>query len=172
MTLIEKFCEAVKGHEGWFPGSRSWRNNNPSNNTNYSPFFISGIISFRESTTLWIMLGHVSRLARVNLKVLYSIIASLLVLVVNNFVWFKKSPKTFFHHKTMFKNISISISKRMPFRKDVDVSMVNHSPAFIIERAMASHLFSPTLDRTANNLMFTNMIRSSVEFFPTVRAIN
>lgn len=31
MTLIEKFCEAVKGHEGWFPGSRSQRNNNPGN---------------------------------------------------------------------------------------------------------------------------------------------
>ncbi len=31
MTKIEKFCEAVKEHEGWFPGSRSQRNNNPGN---------------------------------------------------------------------------------------------------------------------------------------------
>lgn len=31
MTKIEKFCEAIKSHEGWFIGSRAWRNNNPGN---------------------------------------------------------------------------------------------------------------------------------------------
>jgi hypothetical protein len=28
---LEAFCEAIKTHEGWSPGSRSWRNNNPGN---------------------------------------------------------------------------------------------------------------------------------------------
>lgn len=31
MNKIEKFAEAVKEHEGWFPGSRSQRNQNPGN---------------------------------------------------------------------------------------------------------------------------------------------
>ena len=31
MTRIEKFAEAIKIHEGWFVGSRSYRNNNPGN---------------------------------------------------------------------------------------------------------------------------------------------
>lgn len=29
--LLEKFCEAIKKHEGWYPGSRSYRQNNPGN---------------------------------------------------------------------------------------------------------------------------------------------
>lgn len=28
---LQKFCLAIKAHEGWFPGSRSQRNNNPGN---------------------------------------------------------------------------------------------------------------------------------------------
>lgn len=28
---LEAFCLAIRQHEGWFPGSRSWRNNNPGN---------------------------------------------------------------------------------------------------------------------------------------------
>lgn len=31
MTRIEKFAEAIKVHEGWYIGSRSYRNNNPGN---------------------------------------------------------------------------------------------------------------------------------------------
>ena len=31
MTRIEKFCQAVKEHEGWYPGSRAFRNHNPGN---------------------------------------------------------------------------------------------------------------------------------------------
>lgn len=31
MTKIEKFCQAVKEHEGWYPGSRAFRNHNPGN---------------------------------------------------------------------------------------------------------------------------------------------
>lgn len=31
MNKIEKFAEAIREHEGWFPGSRSQRNNNPGN---------------------------------------------------------------------------------------------------------------------------------------------
>ena len=29
--LLEAFCKAIQAHEGWFEGSRSWRNNNPGN---------------------------------------------------------------------------------------------------------------------------------------------
>lgn len=28
---LHKFCTAIKIHEGWYEGSRSWRNNNPGN---------------------------------------------------------------------------------------------------------------------------------------------
>lgn len=28
---LQKFCLAIRTHEGWFPGSRSQRNNNPGN---------------------------------------------------------------------------------------------------------------------------------------------
>ena len=28
---ITAFCKAIQNHEGWFEGSRSWRNNNPGN---------------------------------------------------------------------------------------------------------------------------------------------
>lgn len=31
MTKISKFAEAIKTHEGFYPGSRSFRNNNPGN---------------------------------------------------------------------------------------------------------------------------------------------
>lgn len=31
MNKIEKFCAAVKDHEGWYPGSRAFRNHNPGN---------------------------------------------------------------------------------------------------------------------------------------------
>jgi hypothetical protein len=30
-SRLEAFCEAIKVHEGWYPGSRSFRNNNPGN---------------------------------------------------------------------------------------------------------------------------------------------
>ena len=30
-SRLDAFCEAIKIHEGWFPGSRSFRNNNPGN---------------------------------------------------------------------------------------------------------------------------------------------
>jgi hypothetical protein len=29
--LLQTFCLAIKEHEGWYPGSRSYRNNNPGN---------------------------------------------------------------------------------------------------------------------------------------------
>lgn len=28
---LKIFCRAIQEHEGWFPGSRSWRNHNPGN---------------------------------------------------------------------------------------------------------------------------------------------
>lgn len=31
MTRLESLADAIKKHEGWFPFSRSWRNNNPGN---------------------------------------------------------------------------------------------------------------------------------------------
>lgn len=31
MNKIEKFCAAIREHEGWFPGSRAFRNHNPGN---------------------------------------------------------------------------------------------------------------------------------------------
>lgn len=31
MTKLEAFCDAIKQYEGWYPFSRSWRNNNPGN---------------------------------------------------------------------------------------------------------------------------------------------
>ena len=31
MTRLEQLCEAIKSYEGWYWGSRSWRNNNPGN---------------------------------------------------------------------------------------------------------------------------------------------
>ncbi len=31
MNKIEAFCEAIQKYEGWYPFSRSWRNNNPGN---------------------------------------------------------------------------------------------------------------------------------------------
>ena len=31
MNKIQEFAEAIKKHEGWFEGSRSWRNKNPGN---------------------------------------------------------------------------------------------------------------------------------------------
>ena len=31
MTRLEGLCDAIKSFEGWYPFSRSWRNNNPGN---------------------------------------------------------------------------------------------------------------------------------------------
>lgn len=31
MTRLEKLADAIRKHEGWYPYSRSWRNNNPGN---------------------------------------------------------------------------------------------------------------------------------------------
>lgn len=30
-TVVKRWAEAIQKHEGWFPGSRSYRNNNPGN---------------------------------------------------------------------------------------------------------------------------------------------
>jgi hypothetical protein len=31
MSKLQQWAEAIKVHEGWYPGSRSYRNNNPGN---------------------------------------------------------------------------------------------------------------------------------------------
>jgi hypothetical protein len=30
-SVVKKWADAIQNHEGWFPGSRSYRNNNPGN---------------------------------------------------------------------------------------------------------------------------------------------
>lgn len=53
--LLEQFCEAIKKHEGWYPGSRSYRQQNPGN-LRWSKYMIGqdgGFAMFPDYATGW-----------------------------------------------------------------------------------------------------------------------
>lgn len=59
MTRLEAFCDAIKTYEGWYIGSRSWRNNNPGN-LRYSKFQITeagGFAKFSNFGMGWLALA-------------------------------------------------------------------------------------------------------------------
>jgi hypothetical protein len=67
-SKLESFCEAIKRHEGWYPGSRSWRNNNPGNcrysSVGYASMYgkvgkdAQNFAVFRDYTTGWLYLNN------------------------------------------------------------------------------------------------------------------
>lgn len=78
VSKLEKFCLAIKEHEGWYPpspaypnGSRSYRNNNPANakyfGGNYDPIYgvvkkdVAGFAIFRDYETGWLYLNNLVR---------------------------------------------------------------------------------------------------------------
>ncbi len=70
-VALSAFCEAIKAHEGWFPGSRSFRNNNPGNarysNVGYLPKYEpvlrdpQGFAIFKDYETGWLYLQNLVR---------------------------------------------------------------------------------------------------------------
>lgn len=60
MTRLEALCDAIKSHEGWYPFSRSWRNNNPGNLC-YSRFMLGTdgkLAIFSSFTSGWLALWY------------------------------------------------------------------------------------------------------------------
>ena len=58
MTRLEALAEAIQKHEGWYPFSRSWRNNNPGN-LRWSKFQIGsagGFATFGSYASGWLAL--------------------------------------------------------------------------------------------------------------------
>ena len=58
MTRLESLCAAIQKNEGWYPLSRSWRNNNPGN-LRSSPFASSargGFAQFANYASGWLAL--------------------------------------------------------------------------------------------------------------------
>lgn len=65
---LHKFCLAIKTHEGWFPGSRSQRNNNPGNarysSVGYLPIYgkvgrdKDNFAIFKDYATGWLYLNN------------------------------------------------------------------------------------------------------------------
>lgn len=56
MTRLEALCAAIQKNEGWYPLSRSWRNNNPGN-LRSSPFAASvsgGFARFASYASGWL----------------------------------------------------------------------------------------------------------------------
>lgn len=151
MTKIEKFCEAVKEHEGWFPGSRSQRNNNPG---------VAELLAVfsKSPDTVFIKM---SRLTSMKLKVFNSIVRTVMIFVVNNLLRGKKSSKAFFHHKTMFKNVSVSISSWMTFFKNVYIAAMRKLSTLIVVWSMSSHSNGTTRLRAVLRSTFST--RSYVE---------
>lgn len=92
-------------------------------------------ISNRISSQPWFVNRIVLGVAQKQLEVFYSVVGMVPVYVVNNLSWFKMSPKIFFHYKSMFKNISSSICKRMFVRFNINISpFVNSFSTFPIDR--------------------------------------
>jgi hypothetical protein len=67
-SRLKTFCESIKAHEGWYPGSRSQRNNNPGNcrysKVGYAAVYgkvgrdAQGFAIFRDYTTGWLYLNN------------------------------------------------------------------------------------------------------------------
>ena len=58
MTRLESLCAAIQKQEGWYPFSRSWRNNNPGN-LRSSPFASGakgGFATFANYASGWLAL--------------------------------------------------------------------------------------------------------------------
>ena len=63
---LEDMALAIKKHEGWFIGSRSWRNQNPGN-LRWSPFMLrkeAGFAYFKDYATGWKALMYQLQIAR------------------------------------------------------------------------------------------------------------
>lgn len=85
VSKLEKFCSAIKEHEGWYPpspaypkGSRSYRNNNPANarysGVGYDPIYgtvlkdSSNFAIFRDYATGWLYLTNLVKKSAQGLK--------------------------------------------------------------------------------------------------------
>jgi hypothetical protein len=70
-SKLEAFCLAIRTHEGWAPGSRSWRNNNPGNcrysTVGYASVYgkvlrdAQGFAIFKDYATGWLYLNNLVR---------------------------------------------------------------------------------------------------------------
>jgi hypothetical protein len=70
-SRLDAFCAAIKAHEGWFPGSRSFRNNNPGNCRYSSVGYLDiykpvlkdaqGFAVFKDYATGWLYLQNLIR---------------------------------------------------------------------------------------------------------------
>lgn len=70
-SRLEAFCAAIQEHEGWYPGSRSFRNNNPGNcrysSVGYAARYLpvlkdkDGFAIFKDYATGWLYLQNLVR---------------------------------------------------------------------------------------------------------------
>lgn len=60
MTRLEALCDAIKTFEGWYPFSRSWRNNNPGNlrHSKFQSSYAGGFAKFPNFATGWLALWY------------------------------------------------------------------------------------------------------------------
>lgn len=60
MTRLETLADAIKQYEGWFFGSRSWRNNNPGNlrSSQFQSGQAGGFATFSSYASGWLALWY------------------------------------------------------------------------------------------------------------------
>ena len=96
---------------------------------------------------LRVMRTHMFGVAGIKFQVLYPVVASIGINVVNNLFMFKKTAQKLLHYQSMFRHIPISIRKGVVFNKDVNITPVFKSATIVIVGLVASHVFLPTFLR-------------------------
>lgn len=97
--------------------------------------------------TLKTMLFHMLRLITHQLQIFWSIVATIFVFMMYNFFGGQIPSQYFFHYKTMFKYITITVPRRMSFYKDVDIFFVFIPTALKMIRAVTAHSNRSTRSR-------------------------
>jgi len=114
------------------------------------------------------MVTNVFTIAVENFKIFNSVVNGIVINVMNNLVFFKKSVKMFFHNKSMFIDISPFIAKGMAFVKNCYISIrfsfSSIFSSFISNRSSATY----RAESTVSNFNFT---RNGFEFLPTLKTI-
>lgn len=98
--------------------------------------------------SLWVVSLHVLRLRFYQLQIFWSIITSILILVMYDFFYTQITTKNRFDNQPMFEHISIAVSRWVAFCKNVDISLMKVSAPFEMIRPMTNHPNCTTLSRT------------------------
>lgn len=106
---------------------------------------MAGTVSSREMLTitkstyssLSMMIPCMTRTVR-KFKIFYSVVSFNSINMMNNFIFSKIPAEMFFHNKSMFSNVPVSIYKRMLRGKNKNVTAISHDFSTLPMRVLIS----------------------------------